>query len=110
MLRARELRHQISIVTRPNGSSLDSRGQLSGSDTTSATSVPARVEQLRGNELFAARQQYATASHSVTFYRDSQVTVTPKSEITFEGRTLDILSVTPDMKNHILECICGEKL
>lgn len=108
-MNGRALRHLVQISLPPDGSSLDSRGQLSGSPTTLGT-VPALIEQLSGRELSDARQQYANATHKVTFYRDSSYTVTPKCYLVFDSQTLDIVGVVPDVRNQFLTCICGERL
>lgn len=108
-MNGRQLRHIVSIVLPPDGSSLDSRGQLSGSNTTLGT-VPALVEELSGRELNDARQQYGNATHRVQFYRDSSYTVTRKCYLTFDSRTLDIVGVVPDVRNQFLTCICGERI
>lgn len=105
-----ELRHRITITAPPSGASLDNRGQLSGSGSTLASGVPALVEQLRGDELIEAHRQYASATHRVSFYRNSAVTLTPKCSITYGSRTLDIVGIVTDEINRFQVCLCGERL
>lgn len=104
------MRHRVSIYRKPISSSLDSRGQLTGSDVLLESSVPCLVEQLQANELIAARQQYASATHRVTMYRNSQVAVNEQHYITYGSRTLEIAGIIdPDGDDLKLVIVCGEK-
>ena len=52
-----------------------------------------RVEQLRGAELYEARQRWAEADYKITMQRQSGITFTTLMRGTWNGKTLDIKSV-----------------
>ena len=107
-MNAGQLRHRVSIIAPPNGSSLDSRGQLSGSNTTLASSIPALVEEVTPSEPTMAHQVYATASHRVTIYRDSQIALTEKCWLTFGSQRLNIVGILKDGIDVWLSLACQE--
>lgn len=61
-------RHAVTIL-RPS-TTVDSRGQLSGSATTVVSDVPCSIEQLSGRELELARQRMANATLRVRMFSD----------------------------------------
>lgn len=105
---AGRMRHRVSIVAPPSGSSLDSRGQLSGGNTTLATSVPCLVEQAGGSEGNMARQMLASATHSVTMYVNSQVAITERCWIIWGSRRLNIRAMQTDERDMSIILACEE--
>lgn len=103
-MQAGKLRHRVNIEVRAT-----TRGNLGGQVqtwTAVATSVPARVEQLSGKELFAAQQINPQLSHKVSMRYYSGLD--PKHRLLWEGRYLDILSIAnPDARReeHLLLCL-----
>lgn len=105
---AGRMRHRVSIMLPPTGSSLGTRGQLSGSATTLASSVPCLVEQAGGSESSIARQVYAGATHSVTLYVDSQVNITERCYLTWGTRRLNVKAMATDEKDMSIVLACEE--
>lgn len=107
-MNAGQLRHRVSIIAPPDGSSLDSRGQITGGNTTLATGVPALVEEVTPSEPTMAHQVYATASHRVTIYRDSQLALNEKCWLTFGSQRLNIVGIIKDGIDVWLFLACQE--
>lgn len=105
---AGRMRHRVSVIAPPSGASLDSRGQLSGSNTTLASSVPCLVEQVGGSEGNMARQMFASATHSVTMYVDSQVEITERCWLAWGSRRLNIRARTTDERDMTTVLACEE--
>lgn len=100
-------RHAVDIKSKTT--TLGPRGQLQGSDTTVASSVPCSIEPLQGRELELARQIVADASFRVTMYGDPDWSLTTKHWLEFGSRRLNIGYIrTPDEIDLEYELLCGE--
>ena len=100
------LRRRITVQSR--ASSLDSFGQQI-TTWTDLLSCWASIEPLSGSELIAAQAVSSELSHTVTIlYR---VTVTAAMRVIYQGRVLNIQSVTdPDTAHVALQLLCSEGL
>lgn len=108
-MNSRKMRYSVNVLRPPLATTLDSRGQLSGNPVTVARNVPCEVETLRGNELIQAHQQFPTATHRVTMYRNSRMPVNEEHWLTFQGRRLNIAGIDDLQENgRLLVLLCGE--
>ena len=106
-MRPHLMRHTVTIKL--PSTTLDSRGQITGSDTTVASSVWCSIEPLRGTELETARKVYADATLRVRLYADSAYTLTTKHYLVFGSRNLNIGYIANFQEIGLgLELICGE--
>ncbi len=106
-MQAGKLRHRVDIQSR--AATQDSLGEQVHTWTAVATSVPARVEQLSGKELFAAQQINPQISHAIAMRYYSGLD--PKNRILWEGRYLDILYIAnPDARREQHQLLCLERL
>lgn len=106
-MQAGKLRHRVDIQTR--SASQDSLGEQVHTWSAVATSVPARVEQLSGKELFSAQQINPQLSHKVSMRYYSGLD--PKHRLLWEGRYLDILSIAnPDARREEHQLLCLERV
>jgi len=100
-------RHVVTIK-RPV-TSVGTRGQLTGTDTTVASSVPCSIEPLQGRELEYARQMVADATQRVRFYDDSAWALTTKDYLEFGSRRLNIGYIKRDEEVQLeVELLCAE--
>ena len=101
------MRHTVTIML--PSTTLDSRGQHTGSASTVASSVRCSIEPLSGNDLDIARKVYANASMRVRMYVDSSYTITTKHYFVFGSRNLEIGYKNDFQETGFgLELICGE--
>ena len=100
------LRRRITIQSRP--ATLDSFGQQV-STWSNVLSCWASIEPLAGQELIAAQAISSELSHTVTIqYRN---TVTAAMRVIYQGRVLNIKSVTDPGTDHVaLQLLCSEGL
>lgn len=104
-MRAGKLRYSITVQS--PGTTQDAYGQETGSPVAITTAM-ADVVQLRGVELFRAKQVYPLATHRVTMRY--QPGITPEMFIVFQGRTLNIVDVNDvDGLHRELDLVCMEK-
>jgi|TARA_R100000093_G_scaffold65218_1_gene36193 head-tail adaptor len=107
------LKRHIGDIMRPS-TTLDSRGQLTGSDTTVATGVYFSLKPLNGREREIARQEFADASVLVTMHIDLDWSLTTKDKILrrsgpHSGRALNIGFIRDDETFGLdTEIVCGE--
>lgn len=103
-MRAGELRHRVTLQSVTVAR--DAVGGTTETWTDQAT-VWAAIEPLRGREYWDAAQVAAEATYRVRMrYRAG---VSPEMRLTYQGRTLEIESVTsPDERRRELELICRE--
>ena len=78
--------HTGTILRPPTAK--DSKGQLTGDDSTVANNVRFHMRPLAGRELESARQQFAAASVLVTLNVNRQWNLTPKDKIVYVGGPL----------------------
>ena len=100
------LRRRITIQSRT--ATLDSFGQQV-TTWTNLVSCWASIEPLSGHELIAAQAVSSELSHTVTIqYR---TTVTAAMRVLYQGRVLNIQSVTDPETAHVaLQLLCSEGL
>ncbi|MCW8960200.1 MAG: phage head closure protein [Ignavibacteriaceae bacterium] len=90
------MRHRVDIqeftrVQDSNGISTDTWANV-------ATSVPAQVYPLSGNELIASEQTIAQSNVRIVMYKR---TINEAMRIVFDGRNYDIKSIIPDPTNNV---------
>ena len=102
-------RHQVDIYE--PATTLDNRGQVTGSDTRVMRDVPASITQVSGLELIRARKLMADATHTVEINADPAITITPRHYLLFGTRQLNI-GATVDEENTGVELtlICQEEV
>lgn len=103
---AGELRHRITLV-QPGGTTSATGGVTPGAGTTFAENVPAAISSSLGREVLQASQLNASVSHVIRMRY--MAGVTPAMTVTFEDRTLQILSVLDVDERHVeLQLLCAE--
>lgn len=108
-----QLKLHIGDIKRP-ATGVDSRGQVTGVDTTVASSVPFALRPLRGREREIARQEFASASVMVTMHTDPTWALTSEDKIVRtsgpnSGRELNIGYVfDEELDGRDTKIICGE--
>lgn len=103
-------RHEVNIMR--SATTLDSRGQASGSPVTVVSSVPCSIEQLNGRELERARQLMADASLRVRFFYDASWSLTTKDwlERTTDSSKIHIGHIQdPDETDLEVTLTCAEE-
>jgi hypothetical protein len=100
----------VATIYRPS-TSVDSRGQITGTATTLLADVPIEVQQLSGLELVRARKIFAEASYSVKMWADPDTPIKPKDYLTVGTKTLYVGSVVdPELMNRDIELLCKEDI
>jgi head-tail adaptor len=92
-MQAGRLRHTITITEQ-----IVSGQNSFGEDVVEMSDVglgefPCRVEFLEGRELGLAMQRWARARYKITMRHQPDIVITANMTATWEGRTLDIVSV-----------------
>jgi SPP1 family predicted phage head-tail adaptor len=101
------MRHQVAIKRK--ATTLDSRGQVTGSDSTVIADVPCSIEQLNGLERIRARKQYSDATHRVRMHGDPDNLPRAEDYLAFGSRSLHIGAVIDeDLTGYHLELLCRE--
>lgn len=105
-------KRQLVTIKRP-ATSLDSRGQETGGDTTVAEDVFCSIEELSGRELELARQVHGSATHRVRCYLDPGWSVTSGDYLVEAGsdRRLHIGFIqNPEFTGRESVLTCGEEV
>ena len=106
-MRAGLLNKRIDIET--NTDSPDSFGYMAASWAALASSLPATITPLRGDERVRGAETGGEVSHKVTIRYLAGVT--PKHRIKFGSRYFDIQSViNVQERNRMIELMCVERL
>lgn len=92
-----KLRQRITLKSA--STSLDARGQETGSDTDIATRR-ASVRFLSGNELTAAQSLYPAATYEVVIRYESSLTIDERDHIVWGNLTLEIGSIENVMERN----------
>jgi SPP1 family predicted phage head-tail adaptor len=103
---ARNLRHKI-IIQSPS-SSVDSRGQISGTWSDSATRF-AQVRKMSGTEATASHQLYASATWKIVIRWESDLVISTDYRIKYGSLVLMIGSISNvKERNREYEILCSE--
>jgi len=107
------IKRHVCDIKRPS-ETRDSRGQVTGTDTTIAVDVPFSLKPLTGRERELARQEFADASSLVNIHLDPAWGVTPADYLVrrggvLSGRSLAIKYIRDDETSGLnTEMLCGE--
>lgn len=102
-------RHQLTIYRRATG--LDTRGQVTGTDTIVMRDVPCEVKQLSGRQITSRQKHFADATYEVRFYPDPQQQIRVADYFLFGTRRLEVGALLDeDQTNFEVVALCREEI